>query len=121
MNPKIAKKKKPHFAVPNLGAKHRKRVLDRWRRQRGTDNKMRVSKKFHGKMPNIGYKNSAQSRFRNSSGMLEVLVHNEKELLALEGRSDVAARLFHALSARKKLALAKAASEHGIKILGVKA
>ncbi|MEM0074304.1 MAG: eL32 family ribosomal protein [Candidatus Micrarchaeaceae archaeon] len=115
----IKKKEKPHFAVPNLGAKNRKRVIDRWRRQRGTDNKLRISKKFHGKKPGIGYKNSAEARFRNSKGLFEVLVHNEKELLALEHSPEYEARLFHALSHRKKLALSKLADEHGIKLAQV--
>ncbi|MEM3781568.1 MAG: eL32 family ribosomal protein [Candidatus Micrarchaeaceae archaeon] len=116
---KIKKKEKPHFAVPNFGAKNRKRVLDRWRRQRGIDNKLRISKKFHGNKPSIGYKNSAEARFRNRRGMLEFLVHNEKEMLALEHRNDAEAKLFHALSRRKKLALAKLASEHGIRLVRV--
>ncbi len=116
MSAKIAKKKKPHFKVPNFGAKNRKRVKDRWRRQRGIDNKMRVSKKFHGKSPNIGYKNAEEVRFRNEKGFIEVLVHNSKELLALANKEGYAARLYHALSARKKEQLRQLAEENGIKL-----
>ncbi|MGC8547755.1 MAG: eL32 family ribosomal protein [Candidatus Micrarchaeia archaeon] len=112
----IVKKKKPKFAVPNLGAKHRKHVKDRWRAQRGDDNKQRIGKKYHGNSPKIGYKNSAVARFRNSKGLLEVLVHNEKELLEQANRQDVAVRLYHALSRRKKEALEQIAKEHNIKL-----
>ncbi|MGC9156979.1 MAG: eL32 family ribosomal protein [Candidatus Micrarchaeia archaeon] len=113
---KIVKKKKPHFKVPNLGAKNRKRVKDRWRRQRGIDNKMRVSKKFHGKSPNIGYKNAEEVRYRNREGLIEVLVHNSKELLELANKQGYAAKLYHALSARKKEQLRQLAQEKGIRL-----
>lgn len=112
----LAKKKKPEFKIPNFGAKNRKRLKPRWRAQRGIDNKMRIGKKFHGKSPNIGYKNSAEARFRNKKGLLEVLVHSKQELLAQKGKQDVAVRLYHALSQRKKQELAELAAKEGIKL-----
>jgi len=114
---RVNKKPKPKFAVPNLGAPNRKRVQDRWRKQRGIDNKLRVSKKFHGYKPKIGYKNSDADRYRRArDGVLEVVVHNEKELYALKGRNDVVVRFFHALSNRKKAALTSAAKSNGIRL-----
>ncbi|MGC8628845.1 MAG: eL32 family ribosomal protein [Candidatus Micrarchaeia archaeon] len=113
---KVAKKEKPRFTVQNLGAKNRKRVKDRWRAPRGIDNKLRIKKKFHGNMPGIGYKNPEQVRFRDEKGVLEVLVHNEKELLALAGKEQTAARLYHALSSRKKEYLSRLAKEKGIEV-----
>ena len=39
---KMIKRKHPRFNVPNYGAKKRKRVMARWRKQRGVDNKKRI-------------------------------------------------------------------------------
>ncbi len=112
----MLKKNKPKFAVPNLHAKNRKRVKDRWRAQRGIDNKLRIRKKFHGNTPSIGYKNSEKVRFRNKKGLLEVLVHNEKELLEQEGKQDIAVKFYHGISEKKKAILEEIARAHGIKV-----
>ncbi|MDE1851089.1 MAG: hypothetical protein KGH69_00155 [Candidatus Micrarchaeota archaeon] len=110
------KKKHPTFAVPNFGAKGRSRVKDRWRKQRGTDNKLRVKAYGHGNTPNIGYKNSDSIRNARKDGTMEMLVHNMNELMMLKGKSDYSAVFFHGLSSRKRKELQKAADQHSIRI-----
>jgi ribosomal protein L32E len=111
------KKIHPKFNVPNYGAKSRSRVIDRWRAQRGIDNKKRIKRKGYGAVPGIGYKNSDDARFRRPDGMMERLVHNEAEMLSLAGSKDIAARLYGSLSIRKKAMLQKIADEKKIKVV----
>ncbi len=114
----IKKKNHPTFAVPNLGQKTRKRVKDRWRAQRGTDNKMKLKKDGYNKMPNIGYKNSDSVRFARQDGTMEVLVHNEREMRGLiEAKKGCVARLSHDLSVRKRLEIQRLADTHSIRIV----
>ncbi|MGC8710101.1 MAG: eL32 family ribosomal protein [Candidatus Micrarchaeia archaeon] len=111
------KKNHPRFAVPNLGAKNRKRVKDRWRSQRGIDNKKKLKKSGYGKMPNIGYKNPASVRFREGSGLIKMLVHNERELLSIASKKDsYEIVMAHGLSSKKKRALQRIADMHSIKV-----
>ena len=111
----MIKKRHPRFNVPNYGAKKRKRVLARWRKQRGVDNKKRIYKSGYGAVPNIGYKNSENARFRKNGIELEKVVHNERELLQMEG-SEVVAKFAHDISLRKRTALQEIADKKGIKI-----
>lgn len=113
----LRKKMKPKFSVPNLGARNRKKVPDRWRAQRGIDNKKRVKKQNRGPTPSIGYKNSESVRFRRSDGTLDILVHNERELLMLAGKEESSARFAHGISTRKRAALQKLADSRNIKVV----
>lgn len=112
----IKKRDKPKFKVPDLGFKNRKRIKERWRRQRGIDNKMRIKRPSHGATPSIGYKNSADARFRTEHGKLEVLVHNKGELLAIDDAKNYIAVFSHALSAKKRQELQSIADSKGIEI-----
>lgn len=111
------KKKHPKFKVPNYGAKHRKGVPARWRKQRGVDNKLRIDKQGYGSTPKIGYKNPAEIRFARKDGTFEVLVHNEAELLAMQKDERHVAVLAHGLSTRKKSLLQKLAGSKGIRVI----
>ncbi len=66
--------------MPNFGAKSRKRVLARWRKQRGIDNKKRIKKDFMGAEPTIGYRNPESLRGVRVNGKRIMLVHNVEEL-----------------------------------------
>jgi ribosomal protein L32E len=104
------------FVVPNFGFKNRKTVKDRWRKQRGEDNKTRVGKKGSGRSPKIGYKRSNALRYRIYNGLLETVVHNEKELLALKNAEERSVRFAHDLSRKKRAELKKLADANKIKI-----
>ena len=110
--------KKTHdkFQVPNFGAKSRKRVPKRWRKPRGIDSKIRVEKKGHGKVPKVGYKNPKEIRHARPDGFFEVLVQNEKDLLALKGAKGQIAVFSHSLSRRKRNLMQKVADKNGIGI-----
>lgn len=111
---KTAKKKHPRFNVPNFGAKHRSRVPDRWRKQRGIDNKKREARQGYGATPVIGYKNSDSVRFARQNGKKEMLVHNEREIMQVQ--KDTVARIAHDVSKRKRLAMQRVADMQGIEI-----
>ncbi|MCL5238902.1 MAG: eL32 family ribosomal protein [Candidatus Marsarchaeota archaeon] len=112
----VEKKRHPKFRVPNYGAKSMKRVPARWRKQRGTDNKLRIEKSGYGATPKIGYKNPNALRFARPDGLRGVLVHNESELLALQKAEGRIAIFAHGLSSRKRVLLQKLADSNGIKI-----
>lgn len=112
----IIKKKHPNFNIPNYGLKSRKRVMERWRKQRGDDSKKRVKRQGFGANPSIGYKNPDATRFARRDGIREMLVHNEKELLAVPRNTEYVAVFAHDLSARKRKSFQKIADANGVKI-----
>ena len=111
-----SRKKRTNFIVPNYRAKNRKRVSARWRKQRGTDNKKRLELKAYGSVPKIGYKKGSEARFSRVDGSFELLVHDEKELVAVSSSSGHIAVFAHGLSKRKRAALQQIADARGIKI-----
>ncbi len=113
----MKKREHPKFLVPNYGAKKRKRVGERWRKQQGIDNKKRLGRSGYGASPNIGYGNPAELKHLRHDGTREVLVRNEAELLGTLSAKNVSIRLSHSLSSRKKLSLQKLAEERGIKVV----
>ncbi len=108
------KKHHPRFMIPNLGAKNRSRLRDRWRTQRGIDNKKRIKRNGYGAMPSIGYKNSPEVRGLRADGFREVLVHNEKEMEAVSGS---VARIAHGVSRKKREAMLRSAKAHGVRVV----
>ncbi len=110
----IKKKKHPKFAISNLNAKNRSRLADRWRTQRGIDNKKRIKRSGYGAMPSIGYKNNDSIRGLRPDGSAEVLVHNIKELAAAEGK---VARIAHDVSKKKRAEIKRVAAIKGIRVV----
>ncbi len=113
----VKKRPRPHFHVPNFGAPNRSRVKDKWKRQRGIDNKMRTKKAKMGPTPSIGYKNHVGVRYARPDGSFEQVVHNEKELLEVLAMPGYSAKFAHDLSERKKAMLQKIADDKKITIL----
>ncbi|MDE1855999.1 MAG: hypothetical protein KGH49_02070 [Candidatus Micrarchaeota archaeon] len=101
------KKWHPKFVVPGFGTVNRSRLPDRWRKQRGTDNKKRIARSGYGATPHVGYKNHASVRFMRADGSREVLVHNEKEMhnLAKGSVDGVVAVIAHNISTRKRIVM----------------
>lgn len=113
------KKKHPKFNVPNYGAKNRKRVKERWRKQRGIDNKKRVKKAFMGAEPTIGYRNSEEVRGVRIDGKRAVLVTNMNDLKEFLRNPEVANYdiiLAGALSRRKKIEITKLAVQNKVRV-----
>ena len=114
-----AKKRHPKFNVPNFGAKHRKRVKERWRKQRGIDNKKRIKKDFMGAEPTIGYRNPESLRGRRASGRRQVMVHNVSEMMAVARGADAReldVTIAHSVSSRKRAEILGVADGSGVRV-----
>ncbi len=110
------KRDKPKF--PRQHAHSKKRTGGKkapWRKPRGIDSAQKRHKKSLGAHPRIGYGQPKSIRGKHPTGVVEVLVHNLKELeLVGEG---MAARISRTVGARKKAAIEKAAQEKKIRVL----
>jgi large subunit ribosomal protein L32e len=115
----MIKKQHPKFNVPNAGAKNRKSVPERWRKQRGVDNKKRVKKDFAGAEPTIGYRNPEELRGVRASGKRAVLVHDMNELKDAIENPDLGefeVMLAGSLSKRKKMLMTAFANQNKINV-----
>ncbi|MGC8648812.1 MAG: eL32 family ribosomal protein [Candidatus Micrarchaeia archaeon] len=114
------KKTHPKFNVPNFGAKNRKRVKERWRKQRGIDNKKRIKKSFAGASPSIGYKNPDELRGVRPNGKRLLLIHNKNEMLNFINnetkRISFDVVLAGSLSKRKRIELVELAKQNAIHV-----
>jgi large subunit ribosomal protein L32e len=108
------KKKKPKFRQKNYGRTTRRRIKDRWRRPRGTDNKQRLKRKEHGRLPSIGWRNDRSIRGAHPLGALEFLVHNLNELSLAKGRL---VRIAHSVGKKKRMLIVKKAAELKLTVL----
>ncbi len=118
----IKRKQHPKFSIPNFGAKSRKRVQSRWRKQRGIDNKKRIKKDFMGAEPNIGYGNPASLKHVRASGKKLAIIHNMSELMKIQASSDAESyevAIAHEVSSRKRHELVDAARGGKVRIVNV--
>ncbi|MBN2478195.1 50S ribosomal protein L32e [Candidatus Micrarchaeota archaeon] len=111
------KKPKPSFKSPNVGNK--KRVKDRWRKPRGTDNKKRVRNSQCGASPKVGYKNAESVRGMHPLGLKEILVSNVIELMDSvdQFKEGLAVRISGSVGKRKKEEIRKKCEELKIRVL----
>lgn len=113
------KKQHPKFNIPNYRTTSRKRVRERWRKQRGIDSKKRVKKAFAGAEPTIGYKNPGSVSGIRYNGRRLVLVHNRQELEEAIGnnkREEVDISFAKSLGGKKRAAMAAIAATKGFRI-----
>jgi large subunit ribosomal protein L32e len=94
--------------------KNRKK-LQRWKRPKGRDNKMRLKRKSYPATVSIGY-SSSRKEFGRVNGKIPVLVHNIKDLEKI-GSDNVA--ILARVGAKKKLEIIKFAEDKKIKIANV--
>jgi len=114
----MIKKSHPKFNVPNFGAKGRKRVKERWRKQRGIDNKKREKRAFMGAEPTIGYRNPEQLQNVRADGLRLVHVSSMNELRSvIEDGTNANIILAKSISKRKKAELAKLAAENKLHVV----
>ncbi|MBS3077461.1 50S ribosomal protein L32e [Candidatus Pacearchaeota archaeon] len=95
--------------------KNRKK-LQRWKRPKGRDNKMRLKRKSYPATVSVGY-SSPRKEHGRINGQIPVLVYNIKDLGKL-GSDNVA--ILAKVGAKKKLEIIKFAEEKKIKILNVR-
>ncbi|MDE1845774.1 MAG: hypothetical protein KGH53_00610 [Candidatus Micrarchaeota archaeon] len=112
------KKWHPKFVVPGFGTRNRSRIPDRWRKQRGTDNKKRVALSGYGATPHVGYKNMEGVRYMRADGKKQVLVHNEKEMQGIVSQKpeNTVVIFAHDLSKRKRIMLQAIADKAKIRV-----
>lgn len=114
---KRAKKKKPNFVRPESW--RYLKLKESWRRPRGLDHKVR--RKIKGWPPgvSVGYKGPKDARGLHPSGYREVLVHNAKEVSAIDPKSE-AARIAHTVGKRKRVQIIAEAKQREVFILNFK-
>ena len=106
-------KRQDYMRFSRLG-KNRKK-LQKWRRPRGIDSKMRIKRRHYPASPRIGYR-SPRSELGKIQGLKPLLVHNLKELKLVDKNSIV---ILARIGAKKKLELLKEAEKQGVKIQNV--
>ena len=114
---RIAKKRKPDFVVKE--SRFIGRVKERWRLPRGRHSAARQRYRGRPAQPHPGYGSPRAVRGLSREGLLPVLVHNERELKALNPSTD-GALIASTVGSRKKLLLLTVAQQNQIKVLQVK-
>ncbi len=115
----LKKKQHPYFNIPNFGAKNRKHVKARWRKQRGTDNKKRMKLASAGAEPTIGYRNPEELRGIRASGKRVIVVNNVNELKDAISRLDMnnyEITIAKPVSLRKRVEITKLAKDNRIRV-----
>lgn len=98
-----------------LGKKRKK--LQKWRRPRGRDSKMRLNMKGYPAHPSVGFK-APRKQAGKIQGYTPFLITNLNELKNIGKNSAII--ISRKVGARKKMDLIKKASEMNIKILNLK-
>lgn len=122
---KIKKKTHPKFNVPNFGIKKRKGVKERWRKQRGIDNKKRIKMAMMGAEPTIGYRNSESVRGVRANGKRLYMIRNINEIKDALKNPDISSNLYdfvvsHALSKRSRREIAIIAEQNKFRVVNIK-
>lgn len=95
------------------------RIGTSWRRPRGLHNKMRKRYAHKPPMVDVGYRMPRIVRGLHPSGFKEVLVHNIKDLEAIDPKTE-AARIAHTVGKAKRIQIERKAIELGIRVLNPK-
>src|SRR3989304_5163029 len=114
---KRAKQKKPEF-LRSESWRYSK-MSESWRRPRGLDHKMRRKIKGWPPMVSAGYKGPKVARGLHPSGYWEVLVHNTKEVSAINPETQ-AARIAHTVGRKKRAQIIAEARAKKVVVLNAK-
>ena len=93
-----------------------RKKLQRWKKPKGRDSKMRLSMKSHPPTVSVGYK-SQRSLSGKIRGKTPVLVHNSKDLEKVS-KDDIV--IIAKVGAKKRLEIIKLINEKKIEVLNVK-
>ncbi len=96
-----------------------KRLGTKWRRPKGLHSKMRKNLKYRPPRARVGYGKVKKARGLHPSGFEDILVHNLKELEALNPKTQ-AARIAGGVGGRKREHLQNYAKENNIRVLNWK-
>jgi large subunit ribosomal protein L32e len=93
-----------------------KKFGEEYRKPRGYHSKMREHLARRPPVVDIGYRGPKSVRYLHPSGFMEVLIHNQKELEAINPEKE-AARISSTVGMKKREVLEGRADELGIKVL----
>jgi large subunit ribosomal protein L32e len=95
-----------------------KRIGTSWRRPKGLHSGMRKQLKHRPAIVKVGYRSPVLVRGLHPSGLEDILIHNIKELEALNPETQ-GARVASTVGKRKRMEIVKRAKELGVKILNI--
>jgi large subunit ribosomal protein L32e len=107
------KKRQPAFT--RLESWRYKKLKPVWRKPKGIDNHMRLKKKGWPKSVTVGYRSPKKIRGLHPSGFNEILVHNIKDLDAIQPQQAI--RIGQTVGRRKRSAIVDKAQELTIHVL----
>jgi len=105
---KAKKQKQPKF-IRQEGHRYKKLGM-KWRKPRGMHSKMRIGKIYRQNIVSIGYRGPKKARYLHPSGFKEVLVHNLKEVEAVDPVTE-AIRIAHGVGTKKREAIEERVQE----------
>jgi len=93
------------------------KVKPSWRKSHGIDNRMRRRMRGNRPMPKIGYSNDKKTRYLLKSGFKKLLITAPKDLeILLMNNRTFAGELARNLSARKRAAIVRRATELNVRL-----
>jgi large subunit ribosomal protein L32e len=114
---RILKKKKPEFIRQD--AHKKKKVGWKWRKPKGSDSKMRVSRRGYSRIVKKGWSSPLAVRGTERSGLLPVIVDNQSALQKIDPSTQIMV-LSSGLGTKKKMALVEEAVKKNIPISNCK-
>jgi large subunit ribosomal protein L32e len=111
---KEQKKKIPDF-IRSDSWKVKRLENSGWRKPKGLENKMRLKRKGWPPIVKIGYRKIRSVRGLHPSGLKEVLVYNEKELVGLDPENTIV-RISSSVGKLKRIKIIDECNKLGIKV-----
>lgn len=84
---KSIKKRKPKFTMQDLHK--RSELKDKWRKPKGLQSKMRLSKKGYSRIVSIGWGSPSTVKYMHASGKYVTSIQNKKDLLSINSETHV--------------------------------
>ena len=114
---KTLKAKKPTFMRQDA---HKKvKLKNNWRRPKGSDSKMRVSRHGYRRSVRIGWGSPSEVKGLASSGLRPVMVENVSQLSSLDPKKDCVV-LVSSVGTKKRIMVIEAALKKGLKFMNIK-
>ncbi|MFH1063464.1 MAG: 50S ribosomal protein L32e [Candidatus Woesearchaeota archaeon] len=114
---KLLKKKKPHFSMQDS---HKKKKLEsKWRKPRGSDSKMRVSRRGYRRSVRIGWGSPLAVKGLDAEGLMPLAVNNVSDLDKADPKKHVIV-LSSGIGIKKRIELIQKALNQKFKISNYK-
>lgn len=117
---RFAKKRKPTFLRTQTNQFKKFSNNLKWRRARGYQNKIRLSRKGHISKPTVGYGSAKEFRGANRLGLFEVRINNLDELKNTKLEKTQVFMIGRTVGSKKRLDLYSYAKENKITFSNVK-